>query len=385
MIFGKQRAAIENSKISKLYTDFYFNNMPIQTLQSLTRYVDEGYMSNEIIYSIVSKIAGTASNIPIKLYSTNGTEQKAHWALSLIDSPNEDTTLQELLYALYVYYLTTGNAYLYSPSLMSKERIEGWVLPSDLIEVISGGAVHPIKGYQLSYGTRGVTLPKRDILHMKMFNPQFMDGHFIYGLSPIKVAADIINSVNTGNARMQQMLETGIPPFVLSAKSKDGLTDKQQSQLEASYKRKYNGTGKSNQPLLSNVELSVEKLGYSAVDLDIIAHYEAAQRVLCSIYGVSTILFNETDSTAYNNYSTAVVSFYDDVVKTLNSSFTSKLNRFLFPNGDFYFAFDYSNVAALTKARATLMQAYNSVTFLTDDEKREVFGYKAIGGTNDNA
>jgi HK97 family phage portal protein len=361
---------------------YLFNDMPIVTFQNLNSDLLAGYMQNEVVYSIVNKVANTASSVPLKLYDTEGNEVDSHWTGNLLSLPNEDTTFQELYRDMLIYYLSVGNGYLYAPKLRGGNAREMWLLPATYVLAVSGGVYNPIKGYKMYVGSQEVILPKDDVLHLKMFNPQFTDGNFAYGLSPIKVAADIISNLNNGNKRLEKMLESGMPPFIISAKSQDGLSPKQQEDLEAAYKRKYGTAGDPNKPLLSGVELKVDKLGFSAADLSIIENSIYAQRVLCNIYGVPSVLMNDLKESSYNNINTEYERFYGDTIKPLNNLFAHKLTQFLVPETGLQFKFDYSEVPVLSNQRAELMKQYAAVPFLTEDEKREIFGFEPLKRDN---
>ena len=377
-MLGLERVFNTSRGNKAMYQSYLFNGMPIATYQNLSGDLIDGYLSNETVYSIINKIANTASLPELKLYSKDGREIKKHWAYRLIQQPNEDNTFNEWYKSVLIYYLAVGNGYAYSPKLGNGVTREIHTLPAPYVVAISGGWANPIKGYKLYLGNQEVELPKDDVLHLKMFNPQFLDGQFIYGLSPIKVAADIINNLNAGEKRLADMLEKGTPPFIISARSNEGLTQQQQDSLEKAYEKKYGNSGDSMKPLLSGVELKVDKLGFSAADLSLIENSEYGQRVLCNVYGIPSVLMNDNAQSTYNNVKTAEIDFFENTIKPLNKYFAEKLTSFLLADTDYYFEFDYSSIAVLVESRAELMKAYNEVTYLTDNEKREVFGYAPI-------
>jgi HK97 family phage portal protein len=278
-----------------------------------------------------------------------------------------------------IYYLAIGNGYLYAPKITLGKVMEIWKLPAQYVVAVSGGVSNPIKGYKLYIGNQTTLLDKEDVFHMKMFNPRFLDGNFVYGLSPISVAADIINNLNAGEKRMAAMLEKGIPPFIISAMSSDGLTEQQQQALEKTYDAKFGSTSNPAKPLMSGVQLKVDKLGFSAADLSIIENSVHGQRVLCSIYGVPSILLNDLEQSTYSNYDTALKSFYRDTVIPINDEFAKKLTVFLFGlDSPYELKFDYSTVPVLSVDRADLMLKYNSIKFMTTNEIRQIFGLEEL-------
>ena len=367
----------KNPLQKSMYQSYLFKGNSIATYQNYTQNILDGYNSNETIYAIVNKIANAASSVPLKLVDDKGNVVEGNWANRLITYPNADYTFGELYNAYLIYLLTIGNAYLYSPKLSNGTSIELNIMPAAETVAISGGWSNPIAGYKLYIGTQEVQLPKSDIMHQFYFNPNFNDGMFIYGLSPIQVASDMLNNLNAGEKRMFEMLDKGTPPFIISAKTNDGLTPQQVGQLEQKYEEKYGSTSNPNKPLLSGVELKIDKLGFSAQDLSLIENSVYGLRVLCNVYGVDSKMFNDPAASTFNNMNAVYTQFYEGIIKPLNNKFADKLTQFLFSGqGNLHFEFDYSTVSILGTNRAELMAQYNGVTFLTESEKRALFGYK---------
>lgn len=369
-----------NKAYRALYSSTLYNNTPIPIMVSLTAEMSAGYTDNPTLYAIINKIANAVATAPLKVKTMDGEEVEPTEAQALL-YPNEDTTRVELIKSLLIYYLTVGNSYLYSPILTTDRRRETWLLPADYTEAISGGWSKPVKSYHLLMGSQDVTFRKEDVLHFKMFNPRFVNGSYVYGLSPVAVAADIIRALETNEERALQMMERGTPPFILSAQLAEGLTELQQEQLEKTYEQKYEGTDNANKPLLSGIPLRADKIGFSSADLELIQHSEHSLRVLCSVYGVPSVLFNDNANSTYNNVETAEVDFYENTVKPLATYLEDKMSAFYLSEG-YRFEFDFSTVAVLAKAKAELLNSYNTVSFLTDNEKRAIFGYEPVETTN---
>jgi HK97 family phage portal protein len=379
MLFGKlmkEKVMNSSSPLSRaLYSSYIFNDTPISSFNNYTQDLMDGYLSNETIYSIVNKIAGTASSVPIKLVDKSNREIKRHWVSDLISNPNEDMTFRELYKSFLIYYLSIGQGYLYAPKVGPGITKELDIMPANDVVIIGGSFSEPIKGYKLYLGNQEVMLPKDDVMSMMMFDPRFVDGYYLYGLSPIKVAADIIRNLNLGEKRMEKMLEKGSPPFIISAKTQEGLTEQQQAALEQAYDKKYGDSGNPSKPLISGVELKVDKLGYTAQDLSLIENSKHGMRVLCNVYGVPSVLMNDLDQSTYSNFEQAYIIFYEDTIKPLNDVFQDKLTKFLLKGTNYRLEFDYSKISVLSDHRVDLMVKYDGISYLTPNEKREIFGF----------
>jgi len=376
--WGKSSSA-SNDLNKALYSHWYSPFMPINNLRNLTNDIKTGYMDNDTTYSIINKIADTAANIPLKLVDENGEEVKSHWVNDLLLIPNEDNTIRDIIFNYYVYLLSIGNTFIYAPKLESGNSTELWTMPSDLVEVVSGPWHEPILGYKLMEGNQEILFPKKDVLHGRLFNPRFQSGSWVYGLSPIQVAAQTINSLNAGQISQEAAYKNMGPPYILSSQTPEGLTPEQQEMLEDTVKKKYGGAKNFNKPMTTGTPIKVEKVGVSPVDLNIIEGSEHGLRILCNVYGVSSVLFNDNANSTYNNISQARKDFYDYTIKPLNKDLSQKLKNWLIPDEKFTLEFDYSDVEVLQESFKTKIEALEKATFLTENEKREFLGYKPIG------
>ena len=374
----------QNKLKAALFTTWFpTGHTPIPAGRNLTSDLLSGYLDSPIIYSIINKIASTASNVPMRLYDQDDEAVESHWVLDLIDKPNEDTTFDELLFSYYVYYLAIGNSYLYSPKLEGGKTIELWTMPSDRTEVIAGPSFNqPIEGYRLLDGNQEVTFEKPSVMHGKMFNPRYIDGRFFYGLSPISVAREIIYAMNAGDRAMANSFTNMGPPYIISSQMPEGLTQSQQEMLEKTYQKKYGGMQKdgsfSRKPMLTGTPVKVERMGDSAGDLKLIDSSQHGLRVLCNVYGVPSQLFNDTEGTTFSNMESAMKQFYEYTIKPLNKGFAEKLTAFLGLDKGMKLRFDYEGIEVLQDAFLKEAQALETSWFLTVNERRKMLGLNEI-------
>lgn len=381
------KASASNQMNRQLYSSWFNRGMPVTPTRNYTGDLMEGYMDNETIYSIINRIAKPASQIPLTAINAKGEPITDHWINKIILNPNEDTTINELIFNYYVYLLSIGNSFIYAPRLSDGRTIELWTAPSDIVNIVAGDWKQPVKGYTIQYGTNTDTIQKKDMLHSKLFNPRFDDsGYWMYGLSPIQVAAQIIRNINAGNTRMALLAETGAPPFIISSTLPQGLTAPQQELLEDTYDKKYTGPDRTNKPMLSGTPLRVDVVGSNAADLELVKSSEHATAVLCNVYGIDSVLLNDKRASTYNNVIELHKDLYTGTIIPLNTNLEKKLKGWLVPNEDIFFKFDYSKVEVLSQSIDSRMKVINDISFITDDEKREIFNYaplKQSNGTTD--
>ncbi len=150
----------ENKLNQALYTTWYSPFTPITSVTNQTTQLSEGYMDNETVYSIINKIADTASGVPLELQDLDGNVIESHWINDLLLNPNNNDSLKEIIFNYYVYLLSIGNSYIYAPRLARGEASELWTMPSDIVQVVSGTFYDPIMGYRLLEGYQQIMFDK---------------------------------------------------------------------------------------------------------------------------------------------------------------------------------------------------------------------------------
>jgi len=372
------KANTQNKLNRALYGTWFNAGLPIPSGYNFTEDLIAGYMDNEVIYSVVNKIADTASSVPMRVEDLEGNELDKHWITQLIKRPNEDTTIKELIFNYYVFLLAIGNSFIYTPRLGDGRSIELYTMPSDIVEIVAGNWRHPIQGYKVMEGSDKVSFKKSEVMHGKLFNPRYGADRWLYGLSPINVAAEVIRGINAGNKRMAMLAETGGPSYLISAQLTEGLTEAQQEMLEDTYDRKYTQPENAGKPMLSGTPLKVEQLGSNAADLELIKASEHSLRVICNVYGVSSILFNDNENSTFNNVNQVRKDFYQYTIQPLNQALAEKLKYFLAPDEDIVLKFDYSNVEVLQESIYVKIEGLEKADFLTSNEKRAELGFEPL-------
>ena len=81
--------------------------------------IEEGYLSNDVWYSVVSNIAENVSSLPIALYEKDAkgelTKITSGEIFEQIFDPNADQTFRELLEEQAIFLCNTGEAYFFTP------------------------------------------------------------------------------------------------------------------------------------------------------------------------------------------------------------------------------------------------------------------------------
>jgi HK97 family phage portal protein len=374
-------------------------------------YVNEGYRKNATIYSIINLITKAASTIPICVYEkVNDSELKRYNAMTsgmidgtIIHKSNmlkksalielKDTELHEILerpnpaqsYASFISELIafgklTGNRYVYGIGPDTGDNIgkykELYVMPSQIMEIISGGMFEPIKEYKIQYNG-SYAIPAEQICHIKDFNPYYDGtGSHLYGQSPLRAG---LRSLTTNNEAVQtgvKYLQNQTARGVLMSDEGD-LNEVQAQQLKDKFRSTYQGSNNAGDIVITPKKLSWVNFGLSAGDISLLEQYNASIKDLCNIYAVPSQLLNNDKASTYNNMKEAKKALYQNAVIPEMLKIRDELNRWLAPKyGEkYYIDFDFSVIPELQEEMDKVVDQMSRAWWITPNEKRASMSY----------
>ena len=386
----------------------YLGNSIIWNAENDQTYIDNGYRQNATIYSLVNIIINACSTIPFQIYEVRSeSDYKRYKALTSALSPEamlkaqimrknnmvelEHTNIHELLerpnpmqsYGSFIQELIafgklTGNRYIYgiAPETGLKQYKELYVLPSQLVEINSGGIMQPVKEYSLQYNGSH-KIPADVICHIKDFNPNYnTSGSHLYGQSPLKAGLRSLQTNNEATETGVKYLQNQTARGVLMSDEGD-INEMQAKQLKQKFKQQYRGSNNAGDIIITPKKLSWVNFGLNASDLSLIEQYNASIKDLCNIYNVPSVLLNNTESSTYNNVKEAKKSLYQNAVLPEMLKIRDELNRWLMPQfGEkLKLDFDFTAVPELQEETEKIVNQMSSAWWLTPNEKRIATGY----------
>ena len=304
-------------------------------------FVNDGYVGNDIVYSIVKLITDKARLAPFSVYKVideraakkykalmSQPERIENWKEieelrtkafehytgdarlnELLAHPNDEDSWADIVEQWCAFKLVTGNSFVYG-RLIEGGANEGKplsinVLPAQYMAIIANVEVFPpvIAGYQLYFGKLW-SFDRREILHDKYFNPQWnITGNQLYGQSPLRAAAKVLTRSNEAKTAAVSAFQNGGPAGVLFMNDDryDPISGASQAQaLKKSVSEKA-GAQNFNQIAVSGYKVDWKQIGLSPVELNILESEKWDMKSLCNIYGVPSQLLNDADSKTYNN------------------------------------------------------------------------------------
>ena len=343
---------------------------------------------NPLVYSIVSFIAQKAGTIPwfvydikdrdaLKRYKAGTPEmtvqkmllrRKAmepladHELMQLFNMPNPLQGWAEFIEQAVGFKLVTGNTYIHAigpENGVNEGKVqEMWILPSQAIEILAGDKHEPVKAYRY-INDKSVTIPAKEVIHLKYWTPDYYSGSMLYGLSPIRAARKIVSKSDAStDAAMSAMQNSGMIGFVSGNEEQTGigLTEDQAIALQERLQEYSKASNKGKIPVTS-YNLKWQQMGMSPVDLGIVESDKMDLRTLCNIYHVPSELFNDASNKTYSNTQEAARAVWVNAVIPALAQFRDSFNNYIQNRyqGSVWVDFDTSVVPELQDDIATMV------------------------------
>jgi len=374
-------------------------------------YINKGYRYNSTIYSIINLITKSATTIPFQIYEVqNQNDLKRYKSLTsgdlnfqslhnakmiqkkamvelestplheLLERPNPAQSYATWLSELIAFGSLTGNRYIWgiAPDTGSNAGMykELYILPSQSVEIVSGGIFNPVKEYTLEYnGT--IRIDAEQVCHIKDFNPYYDGtGSHLYGMSPLKAGLRSLDANNEALTTGVKYLQNQTARGVLMSDEGD-INEVQAKQLKEKFRQQYQGSNNAGDVVLSSKKLSWINFGLNASDLSLLEQYNASIKDLCNIYNVPVQLLNNTDTSTYNNVKEFKKSLYQNAVIPEMIKIRDELNRFLTPKfgNNLYIDFDFSVIPELQEEMDKVVDQMSKAWWITPNEKRSAMSF----------
>ena len=374
-------------------------------------YITEGYRKNSTIYSLVNLITKAATTIPFQVYEkTNENDYKRYKAMTsgtfdaatihkaamlqkrslvelqdtelhqLLERPNPAQSYNSFIGELIAFGKLTGNRYIYGIGPDTGANVgkytELYVMPSQIMEIVSGGIMKPVSKYKIEYnGT--FEIPAEEICHIKDFNPYYDGtGSHLYGQSPLRAG---LRSLTTNNEAVQtgvKYLQNQTARGLLMSDEGD-INEVQAQQLKDKFRKQFQGSDNAGDVIITPKKLSWVNFGLNAADVSLIEQYNASIKDLCNIYNVPVQLLNNTESSSYNNMKEAKKALYQNCVIPELLKIKDELNRWLAPKyGDkLCIEFDFSVIPELQEETDKVVEQLSKAWWITPNEKRAAMNY----------
>lgn len=420
---SNQEAIIANvisSYQSSLYG--YLNNgQPIQLADNTFTYIEQGYQHNADVYAcidlILTKLAACTplvyevtkdklgnvqkyrnliqSNTDESRIKAKAIEIKAMKEVympeisDLLYKPNPYQTYGEWIKHYAGFYLLTGNTYNYYNYLNPKVRKprEMFVLPSQFIQIMSGGAFEPIAGYRIInqrfFGSAQYDFSKDDVSHLKTFNPNYTNyGSQLYGQSPLMAYRLTLQKNRDSRLEANKQMKNGGAMGILAPKQgAPSLTPDQARDLKEQIASKHRSSGDLIERIFaSGASLDWTQIGLPVGDMMLMESLAFDRVDIANCYHVPITLLNNMDASTDNNVSAHMKQFIYNAIIPLANLISDRLTRDICPayatNGKTYIIqLDPSTLPDLSEDMDKVATWMNTAFWISPNEKRTGMGF----------
>ena len=275
---------------------------------------DEGFNTNTYVYSIINRIVNTATSIPI-VVEKKGKADKWEELTSgefydFVHNPNPNENFYNLFKKGLTYYLVTGNNIFHGVKGVGNPAFSETHILSPLnIEPIIKTSMYGVYADSWKYyvAEKEYTLKAEELKLVKMFNS---DTSEIFGLSPLAAGYKTLIASNEIILADASLIKNRGAIGMLSNKGERPLVETERKATDEALKHAIGGGDKFGAIKTTSGNFDFISFAMSPTDLKILESGVMKLRDLCSIYGVSSKLFNDINASTYNNIKEETKSLY---------------------------------------------------------------------------
>ena len=392
------------------------------------KYVNEGYLGNADVYSIVTFLSRKAASIPWYVYTLNDsakgkTELKRYKQLSrniispevfhsavmarknaysenivenaplakLLERPNEYQAQDQFLENLFGYRFLSGEGNIYgNDGKLGGQFTELNVLPTQFLDIYPDpNDLYGLIGYKLMVG-KGINMPKDNVLMWKSWSPDFNDvtRTHMRGVSPLRAAYKTLRMSNSAADASAMMAANGGAKGAITPKPLGSVvpsfTIEQANTIKRAVNEDINQVDNKGKVAVLQTPWDYLNFGLSSVDMELVKTMQMSLHQWCRVFGMPAVLF-DVDTSSYNNYQNAMRDLVTNTIIPLCASLRDEMNKWLAPRygSQYYIDFDITALPEMQQDMERMVRSLRDANWLTMDEKRVAMNYSEKGGAWD--
>ena len=347
--------------------------------RNFTQLSKDGYEANVTVYVCINEIAKAIAGLQWLLFRRRGgreDEIEVHPLLDLLARPNPWEGQGKFFEKMVGYLMLSGNSYIEAvtpgsgPASLLRPPRELYTLRPDRMTVLP----HPINriaGYRYEAGGEKTEFDAPQVLHVKLFHPT----DDWYGLSPISVAATVVDSDNASLTWNYSLLKNSARQsgaFVIQK----NLTDVQFDRLKAQVQDDHVGPTRAGSWMVLEGGADWKEMSLSPKDMDWLQGRKDSRLEIAMLFQVQPELIGLKEGT-FENRREARLAFYSETILPLADMLRDDLNNWLTPRygDDLHLDYDRDAISALQEDRQKVWERIKGSTWLTENEKRQATGY----------
>ena len=303
---------------------------------NMETYVDEGYNTNSLVFSVINAMAQKSSTVPLYIrdikneeafkslqdlrsvtgYDMGLTQKLKHKTLETkafadqtmplpLSKPNPYQTWTELSQMYKTFLRLTGNAFFYMeiPEMGMNAGVPQaiYLLPSHKMKIVVKDGVsmvgleNPVKEYQLIESQHLNTFPAEKVIHVKYGNPNYSsDGEHLYGFSPLRPLLRNIQSSNDAMELNAKTLKSGGAFGFIHGKNVP-ITEEQAAQLKQRLQEMNDDPSDLGRIAGSSAEMGFTRISLTTDELKPFDYLRFDMKQICNALGWSDNLMNNDE------------------------------------------------------------------------------------------
>ena len=287
------------------------------------------YTKSPLVYLVVSKISRTSSAIPRVAVDENDEPIENSQVLAVLNNPGDGLSRQEFYEEAGEPLLLSGNTFI--------RWIEG-IGAGQAMEVLKPGRVDPqfntigdvvSYNYETDTGAK-INIPAEDVLHIRTSNiAQNNHNKMVWGVSPLQAMWVVVNASDEKFGASASIFKNKGIAGILTNKSDVPMLPQERQRLQDEFDEEVGGHDKFNKIKISTSDLAYIQTSMSPTDLKLLEGIMADLRLIAAAYGMPSVLFNDMESSTYNNIIEAKKSAFTDAYLPLSHKLDTKLSKFI--------------------------------------------------------
>lgn len=306
--------------------------------------IKEGYNASAIVYAAVEKRAKLLASVPWVAERKN---REGEWEPAensplqrLLDRPNPEQSMYELVYQFSQSLDLAGNAYL-SEVKSGRQPVALWHLPAQYVR-LKPGTQQLVDYYEYDEQGTKVRIQPEDMIHLKMPNPNSR----WFGM-PVLMAAGRATDIDRESGIWQKASLQNRGVLDIHIEVPEGTQPEQIDAMKEKWREKQGGPSNAREPLFTSGK--VNQMGQTAVEMDFVQSRKAVWTEIAAVFGVSLATLGFTEDVNLANAESMNKQLWENTIIPQLELLRRQLTHSLAADfgNEWRVNYDTSNVAAL--------------------------------------
>lgn len=280
-----------------------------------TQVTEETALQVSAVYAAVRLYTDTISTLPLNAFrkKADGTRElvREHWAIELLETPNQYMDMGDLFTQMVYSLVLNGNSYSVLKRVGDKVRGILPVQPSQMLVYLDDDGT---LRYRYTHDGTVDELTRNDVIHVKLV------GNGVIGASPIQFHAGTIGTAQALDKLVNDLYQSGGKASGILTIDQV-LTDVQRDAIKANFADIANSPSSRLQVLEAG--MTFQPVSLSPQDMDLIASRKYTVSDIGRIFSIPSVLLDNSDS-GWNSGMQAVI---ENWYKTGLNPILTKLER----------------------------------------------------------